>query len=316
MTNQNEQNVQNVTETPVQQGKKEQIVHWGVKLPVSVKNRLSETLAQWKTDPMETQAETIAKVLDAAVMTGHDIPEEVQKTTGKTREAVMVLLKRINSIGASAALAVDDLHGQLQKQIDANTELQEKYKEDADKLNEQHKALVDQLKEQLKSARADATKLATDYSQLKDSIGGLKDANMALSGQVDDLKSREEELKSILKAREEELEREKTARKADQDSYDKALADARKETEQKVEADRESLKKELEKLAEADKKAGIAQAVAEKQEELYGKFSQEKQKLQDEKADLKARIAELKAQNEALQQRLDQQAKKPETEGK
>lgn len=307
MTEQNEQNVQNTTEQQATGKKeKEQIVHWGVKLPVSVRDRLAETLASWKSDPAETQAMTVSKLLDAAIMTGHEIPEEVQKATGETRDAVMILLKRINSIGASAALTVDDLHKQLAKQIAANDELQEKHKEDADTLNEQHKALVDQLKEQLKSARADATKLATDYSQLKDSIGGLKDANAALSGQVDDLKSRQEELKSSLKVKEQELEQEKNARKADQASYDKALADARKETEQKAEANRESLKKELEKLAEADKKAGIAQAVAEKQEELYGKFSQEKQKLQDEKADLKARVASLQAELKALKEQFDQ----------
>lgn len=312
MTEQNE----NINETPVESQKKEQIVHWGVKLPVSLRDRLAETLASWKSDPMETQAVTVSKLLDAAVMTGHEIPEEVQKVTGETRDAVMVLLKRINSIGATAALTVDDLHGQLQKQIDANTELAEKHKEEIEKLNEQNKSVVDQLKDQLEAVHADSSKVAADYSQLKENIEGLKDANMALSGQVNDLKKREEELKSALKAREEELEREKTARKNDQSNYDKALADVRKETEQKAKIDQEALKQELEKLAEADKKAGIAQAVAEKQEELYGKFSQEKQKLQDEKADLKARIAELKAQNEALQQRLDQQAKKPETEGK
>lgn len=293
MTNQNEQNVQNTT--PEQ--KKEQIVHWGVKLPVSVKNRLSETLAQWKTDPLETQAETIVKVLDAAVMTGHDIPEEVQRTTGETRDAVMVLLKRINSIGASAALTVDDLHAQLSKQINANEELVQKHKEEIEKLNEQNKATVEELKNQLKTARDDSSKIIEDYSQLKSRSEALQAAQKAFEGQVKGLEDRNQELKQRLADKEKELQHEKLMREDDRDTYNMTMEDKEKAANKALE--------DAQKLAEAKKEAQIAQAVAAKQAELFDKFTQEKQQLTDEKAELKAQVASLQAEMAALKQQFE-----------
>lgn len=313
MTEQNEQNVQNTTEQQIATGKKEQIVHWGVKLPVSLRDRLAETLADWKSDPAETQAMTVAKLLDAAQMSGHDIPEEVQKTTGETREAVMVLLKRINSIGASAALSIDDLHAQLQKQINANEELVQKHKEEIEKLNEQNKSVVEELKDQLSEQKEGTASAVRTIQELKANNGNLTTANKALEGQIEGLKTRNDELKQQLVEKTKELKHEKLMREDDRDTYDMTIKD-KEEAVNKALAD-------AEKLMEAQQQAKVAQAVGQKQAELYDKFGKEKQILNDEKADLKVQVAELKAELKLLKGQFEtlkqqQQAKKPEAEGK
>ena len=283
---------------------------WSAKLDVETKQKLNELIAAWRDDPTEPTTDVVDRIIVAAQTAGNSIPSEVLEATGTVKDTVVSLLKQINGIGSAAGTAIDDLHSQLDNQIEQNNQLQEKMQAKIDQIEEGNKIVVQGLKDRIAELKNDNDRFMKEATANADALEGYKSSTASLTDQLAGSKDEIEKLKEQLRIAGQKLQQSENQLNGLATEYKQELnqlknqhkAAVKAKVEQQKQVDEADFQRQL-----AEVKAATSRELSEKLEKLHEKIEKindEKLDLVKENGNLKARCDEFQRQLVALQQQL------------